>query len=187
VAARLIAVDISEEELCHNADIDEKRIADITQGLPFEAEEIDLLTSCWVLEHLESVDDFVESTKMVLRRGGHCIHLFSSKFAPYALINQVLPEALAERVVYGFLPRRKGGRHGGRFPDFYNRCYYSASKKLMENNGFEVVDVHVSYYQSHYFSFFVPLYLLSVCYELLIQALGVKNLAARVLVIARKP
>lgn len=184
--AKIIAVDISEEKLSHNADVDEKRVADISQGLPFEAEEIDLLTSCWVLEHLVNVDSFVKSAKVAMKRGGYSIHLFASKFAPYALINQALPEAFADKVVYGVLPRHKEGRHGGRFPDFYDRCYYSAIKKVMENHGFEVVGAHLRYYQSRYFSFFVPLYVLSVLYEMLIQALAMKNLAARVLIVARK-
>ncbi len=49
-----------------------------------------------------------------------------------------------------------------------------------------MVGVHTSYYQSQYFDFFVPLYLVSALYEALIQALGVKNLCAYLLIVARK-
>src|SRR5947209_8158296 len=46
---KIVAVDISEEEVKDNRDVDEKRVADITRGLPFGAEEVDLIVSRSVL------------------------------------------------------------------------------------------------------------------------------------------
>ena len=43
--AKIIAVDVSEEELQYNSEVDEVRVADILEGLPFGAEEVDLLVS----------------------------------------------------------------------------------------------------------------------------------------------
>jgi ubiquinone/menaquinone biosynthesis C-methylase UbiE len=181
--AKIIAVDVSEEELQYNADVDETRIADVTRGLPFDTEEIDLLVSRSVLEHLSSLDSFVAASKRVLRQGGYSIHLFPSKFAPFALINQSLPNVLSRRVLYIFLPDHRGI---GGFPAHYDNCYYSSIKRLFEKHSFEVVSVHLTYYQSGYFSFFLPLYLISALYEMLLQALGMKNLAAHVVIVVRK-
>jgi len=182
---KIIAVDVLEEELRQNEDVDERRAANITQGLPFEADEIDLLVSRWVLEHLESTDNFFESSEVALKREGYSIHLFASRFAPFALINQALPDILVDKVNDFFLSRgSKSGRR--RFPAVYDHCYYSGIEKLLENHGFEMVDVHLNYYQARYFSFFFPLFLANALYEMLILALGAKNLAAHILVIARK-
>jgi ubiquinone/menaquinone biosynthesis C-methylase UbiE len=181
--AKIIAVDISEEELKHNTEVDEKRVVDVVQGLPFDAEEVDLIVSHSVLEHLERTDEFVVNSKVTLKKGGYFIHLFPCKFAPFALINQALPHALSRKVVYFFKPETKGICG---FPAFYNDCYYSGISKVLKEHDFEIVDVHLSYYQSPYFNFFAPLYLVNALYEALIYALGVKNLCAYLLIIARK-
>src|SRR4051794_25470254 len=39
LGTRIIAVDVSADELAENADVDEKRVADVTAGLPVEDEE----------------------------------------------------------------------------------------------------------------------------------------------------
>ena len=68
--AKIIAVDISEEELKHNTDADETRVANVAQRLPFEAEEVDLIVSRMVLEHLEDVEGFVADSRRTLKKGG---------------------------------------------------------------------------------------------------------------------
>jgi hypothetical protein len=52
--------------------------------------------------------------------------------------------------------------------------------------GFTSVEAVVSYYQSDYFDAVFPVYLLSATYELIIRAFRARDLAAYVLVIARK-
>jgi SAM-dependent methyltransferase len=180
---KIIAVDLSEEELQYNRDVDEKRVADITKSLPFEMEEVDLIVSRSVLEHISDLENFVANSERVLRESGHFIHLFPSKFAPFALINQALPNSLARKILYFLRPDSKGILG---FPAFYNRCYYSGIRRLVEEHNFEVVTIQLSYYQSSYFNFFLPLYLASALYEMVVRALGVKNLAAYVLLVARK-
>ena len=49
--ARIIVGDVSQEELDYNIDVDEKKVANIARGLPFETEEVDLIVSRFVLEH----------------------------------------------------------------------------------------------------------------------------------------
>ena len=59
-------------------------------------------------------------------------------------------------------------------------------KRILERYDFEVIEFEVDYYQADYFNFFVPLFLLNALYELVVHALGLENLAASVLVVARK-
>ena len=180
---KIIAVDVSEEDLNHNTDVDETRVADIMRDLPFDSEEADLLVSRSVLEHLEDLDSFVVNSERVLKRQGYSIHVFPSRFAPFALINRALPNFLGKKVLHFFISGSEGIQG---FPAFYDDCYYSGIKGLLERRGFDVVDTRLGYYQSPYFNFFLPLFLTSAAYEMLVRALGIKNLAAYVLVVARK-
>jgi ubiquinone/menaquinone biosynthesis C-methylase UbiE len=180
---KLVAVDISAAELDHNHDVDEKRIADVTRGLPFEDGEVDLIASRSVMEHLQSSEEFIAHSARVLKRGGVSIHVFPSKFAPFSIANQLLPRKLTRRLLYGLIPGSEGVLG---FPAFYDRTYASAARAMFERQGFEIAELHVGYHQAEYFDFFVPLYLLNAVYELALYTLRAENLAANVLIVARK-
>ncbi len=179
----LIALDISRDQLRRNIDFKGKLVADVVKSLPFGNGTIDLITSRSVLEHLGDVGDFVRHSSDVLKPGGYWIHVFPSKFAPFAVINQLLPKAWSRTLLGALFPSQKGICG---FPALYNRCYYSAMVNLLHRNGFDRVDVVPSYYQSQYFSFCFPLFVCSAAYELLVRLLGLRNLAAYLLVVARK-
>lgn len=179
----IIAMDISESDLRYNSDVQNKLVADIAQGLPIGRQTVDIITSRTVLEHIDDVGGFVVHTRDVLKPGGYCIHFFPSKFAPFALLNQMLPKAVSKALVEFFWPEQKGICA---FPSFYNECYDSAIRNLLLKNGFELVDVKLSFYQSQYFDFCFPLFAISAVYDELVELLGVRNLAAYVLVVARK-
>lgn len=181
--ARIIAVDWSEEEMRENRDVDEKIVADITRGLPFPDGSVDMITSRSVLEHLLDIEAFVAESRRALREGGYFVHLFPCRFAPFALINRLLPDRIARGLLFSLIPeaRAKGG-----FPALYRDCYYSAMQRILKENGFEIEELIASYYQSPYFGFFLPLYILSAAYEMLVRALGARDLCAYLLVVARK-
>lgn len=181
--ARIVAIDISREELTHNPDVDAKVVADIVQGLPLRSRGVDLIVSRSVLEHLRETEPFIQHASRVLKPGGYFIHLFPCRFAPFALINQLLPHRLSARIVHFIRPGSEG-RLG--FPAYYSNCYPTAMRSLLAKYGFEVRDVQLSFYQSTYFQFFLPLFLLSVAYELIVYTLGFNDLSAHVLVVARK-
>jgi SAM-dependent methyltransferase len=180
---RIIGVDRSSDELGKNPDVDEKRVADVTLGLPFEAGEADMVVSRSVIEHLRDSELFVREASRVLKPGGYCIHLFASRFAPFAIANRMLPPKVATKLLNTMHPECSG-KLG--FESHYNKTYVSAMRTLLIRNGFEVENVFVSYYQSGYYNFFLPLYLLSAIYELLVKTLRVENLAAKVLIVAKK-
>jgi len=183
VGAHLVCVDVSESEMRHNSDVHEKRVADIMRELPFQDDSVDLIVSRSVLEHLESQESFFRESYRILKPGGKCIHFFPSKFAPFALINQALPGAVARRLVQGLYDESKGILG---FPAHYHGTYRSAFDRILAEEGFTIERVRVCYYQSGYFSFFVPLFLLSAVYELLIRSMGLENLGAYLIVHASK-
>jgi SAM-dependent methyltransferase len=179
---RIIAVDISEDELAKNHDVDEKRVADVTKDLPFKTGEVDMVVSHSLFEHLRDSEAFVVNSSRVLKPGGYFIHLFASKFAPFAIANQLLPAVLSKRLLKMLKP--EATRVG--FDAYYDRTYASATKRLLIRHGFEIVSLKTRYYQSRYWDFFVPLFLMSVLYELAIYAIDAQDLAASVLVVATK-
>jgi SAM-dependent methyltransferase len=180
---RVIAVDIAPEELRHNTVVDGRVVLDGSRGYPFPDRSVDLITSRSVLEHLPDLEAFVAEAARVIRPGGYFIHWVPCKFAPFAVINALLPNAVARRLLF-FLDETKVGICG--FPVVYDRCHPAALRRVFAAHGFEMVALRPSYYQAPYFAFFVPLFLLMSCYEILLQWLGAENLCAHALVVARK-
>jgi SAM-dependent methyltransferase len=180
---QLIAVDISAEELEHNTDVDETRVADVIKDLPFADDEVDLMVSRSVLEHLQNSEAFIANSARALKRGGYAIHVFPSRYAPFAMVNRLLPTSISKRLLHILIPGSEG-RLG--FRAYYDRTYVSEMRRILERNNFQIIDIEVSYYQAGYFNFFVPFFALNALYELIVYALGLENLAASVLVVARK-
>lgn len=182
---RIIGVDVSEAELNENHDVDGRIVADVSAaGLPFGRATVDLVTSRSVLEHFDNTEQFIIESARVLKPGGYSIHLCASRFAPFSVLNRLLPAALSKKLLDAFHPEVKG-RLG--FRAYYDRTCASCLRDLFKANGFDLVDLKVSYYQSGYYNFFLPLYLLSALYELLLYRLDVEDLAAKLMIVARKP
>jgi 2-polyprenyl-6-hydroxyphenyl methylase/3-demethylubiquinone-9 3-methyltransferase len=184
LGTKIIAVDVSEDELAVNTDVDEKHVADVTDGLPVGDEEADLVVSHSVLEHLTEVRPFLADTRRVLKPGGYTIHRFPSKLAPFSVANRLLPRDVSRRLLRALIPG-SSGRLG--FPAYYDHCTDAAMRRLLDEEGFDVVSSRVSYYQSDYFEFALPVYAVSALWELVISALRLRPLAATVVVVARKP
>jgi SAM-dependent methyltransferase len=186
-AQLIVALDCSEAELRHNPQVDHKVVADAAAaGFPFRDGSVDVLVSRAVVEHIRDNAKFFENCAAVLSPGGRMIHAFSGKYAPFALLNQVLPNDLTRGLIGCLHPQwREEGNYG--FLAFYDRCYCSAMEDLLHRNGFVNVRFTLFYYQSIYFTFFFPLYFLMLCYDLMISATGIRNLASGIIVTAERP
>jgi SAM-dependent methyltransferase len=181
---RIVAVDVSAEELQHNTDVDEIRVSDATRALPFEDGSVDLLTSRSALEHFPDLDPFFAETARVLSPGGETIHVFPCRWAPFALVNQALPRPVSRWALHSFLEGSRG-IHG--FPAHYDRCWPSAIERLARDHGLVIRELRLSWYQSEYFAFLTPAYVASCAYELLVRRLGARNLCAYMLLRAVRP
>jgi SAM-dependent methyltransferase len=180
----IIALDLSEEELRRNHQLRHKVVADAaTNRLPFRNGLADLVVSRSVVEHIRDNAAFFENCARVLRPGGIMVHAFPGRYAPFALINQLLPNRLARRLV-GYLHPEWLEEDNFGFLAFYDRCYFSSLRDLLDYNGFENCSFDFLYYQSIYFNFFFPLYLVMLAYDLIASALGIRNLASGIVVTA---
>ena len=181
----IIAIDCSAEELGPNPLLGHKVVADAAaNGLPFRDGSADLIVSRAVAEHIRDNAAFFRNCAAALRPGGIMIHAFSGRFAPFSLINQFIPNRLTRRLIGYLHPYwREEGNYG--FPAFYDRCYFSAMQDLLKSNGFQNAKFTLLYYQSIYFTFFFPLFVLMLLYDLLVSLMGVRNLASGIIVKAQ--
>jgi SAM-dependent methyltransferase len=182
-SGKIVAMDVAPEEIARNQSVDARIVADLTRGLPLADESVDLMASRSVLEHLANLESFVAEASRTMRPGGYFIHLAPCRFAPFAVMNRLIPNRVARKLLYFTNPNIKGICG---FPAVYDRCTPAALRRLFTAHGFEIEECRPSYYQSQYYSFFLPFFLLSTAYELVIQALGWETLCAHVLIVARK-
>lgn len=182
----IITLDLSEEELRRNRQVENKIVADAASPqLPLRDGSADLVLSRSVVEHIADNATFFANCASVLRPGGVMVHAFPGKFAPFSLINQLLPNWLARRLVGYLHPDWRGEDNYG-FLAFYDRCYFSALRALLEHNDFKNYSFDLLYYQSIYFNFFVPFYLLMLAYDLIAWRLRIRNLASGIIVTAER-
>lgn len=181
----IIGVDALEQELRFNPDLDTKIVADAaTRGFPFRDGSAHLVVSRSVVEHMSDNEIFFANCARVLRPGGVLVHTFPCKFAPFSVINQLLPNRLVRQLIAYFHPHWENECG---FPAFYDHCYFSAVRRILARNGFTNTQFAFRYYQSIYFDFFLPLYAAMLLYDLAVWAFGIRNLACAILVSAEQP
>jgi SAM-dependent methyltransferase len=180
----LIGCDISGDEICQNRSLTKAIVCDVSKHIGLPSASVDLVVSRSVIEHIPNVAQFHREAMRILKPGGKFIHVHPSRFAPFAILNSLLPNKLTKRLLAFLMPESLGIQG---FPVVYDHCYPSAMRKLLTQSGFRVHEMRCQFYQSSYFNFFLPLFLLSVTYDLLIAGLNVQNLCAAMLYVAEKP
>lgn len=181
---RMIGVDVSERELAHNEFLDDRVVADAC-ALPQDLDgAADLLVSKATMEHLPDNAAFLSSARRVLKPGGVMILVFTSRNAPFALINRALPERVSGMLLARLAPVW-AGQVG--FKTHYDRTNASAFRAMLKDMGFETLRFDTGYFSSAYFRFLVPAYLLALGYDLLRHGLKIEALGSYHLVVARKP
>lgn len=180
----IIAMDISEQQLSANQTVNFGIVADACKGFPVEAGSIDVAVTRSLLEHLPDPRVTVREIARVLRPNGVCIHLFPSRFAPFALLNRLIPSKLGRRLLLAIFPEFADSSG---FPAFYRDCDATTMKRLHEAAELKVRFIELRYYEAIYYKFFVPLYLIMVLYDYLMYLTGWPRLACQVLMVAEKP
>ena len=176
---RIIAVDISQTELAANTDVDEARVADVAQGLPFADGEVSLLVSRTLLEHVQGVPSAIHNIGRVMAPGGRTIHLIPCRHALFATAGRLIPWGVAKPAIDVLFPSAKSAIA---FEPFYDHCDPQTLERLLREAGFSKVRVDVSWAQTDYFQAIFPLFLVVWAYQALMRALNVRRLAAYAIV-----
>lgn len=176
---RIIAVDISRDELAANEDADEVRVADVAEGLPFADGEVSLLVSRTLLEHVKGVPAAIDNIGRVVAPGGRTIHLVPCRNALFALAARLIPWWAAKPAVDLLFPSAKGVIE---FEAFYDHCDPRTLERLLHDAGFSDVRVDVSWAQTDYFQAFFPVFLAVWGYQALMRRLNVRSVAAYAIV-----
>lgn len=181
----IVGIDVLPADLERNAALDVWIVADVVKdGLPPRAGNAGLLTSRMVVEHVEDLDRFAAEVYEALAPGARTLHLFAGRYSVFAILNRMLPEAAARRVLFYLRP---AAQDVCGFVTHYHRTHASGARAAFDRAGFQQVTTDVSYNVSPYFTFFVPLFVVARLWESLLRRLRLRDLGAYVLLSAEKP
>jgi hypothetical protein len=118
----------------------------------------DFIFSKMLAEHVRSGEMFHRNIYRLLAINGNAFHFFPTLYAPPFVVNRLLPERLAEKLLFSLQAGRgKEGRHA-RFPAYYSWCRgpIPSQIKRFHDIGYDVSEYvgffgHDKYYQK--FSF----------------------------------
>jgi SAM-dependent methyltransferase len=180
---KLVAVDISAEELALNGDVSETRVADVAAGLPMPDGSVDLLLSRALLEHVQDVPVAIRHMARVLKPGGVALHLVPCRYSLFGLAARLLPFGPLVRLVHLVMPWTRGHVE---FPVVYDHCYPQALEKEFRAAGFSRLESWITWAQPGYFEAVYPAFLLHSLYEWAVRHLRLRKLAAYTVVRATR-
>lgn len=177
-AVRLVASDVSADELALNRDVDETVVAEAAR-LPFADGSLDAIVSRTVLEHVPDVPAAAREMARVARPGATALHLVPGRYALFALAARALPFGPLLRVLHAVIPATRGEVE---FDVHYDHCHPAAIERAFRQAGFRHVRVATCWAAPGYFEPLVPVYLAVSAYETLARALGLRRLASYMIV-----
>lgn len=180
---RLVAVDVSAEELALNASADETHVADVARGLPFADAEIDLLVSRVVLEHVDGVPAAIGHMHRVLKPGARTIHFVPGRYATFAVAARILPFKPLLALLHLAIPGSAGVVE---FDVHYDSTDPVALERTFRAAGFRDVTLDWTAAQADYFKAVFPAFVAVAIYQALVRHLGLRRLAAYSLIDARR-
>lgn len=144
--------DISPAELGKAAAHLDKRQADLCAPLDGDGEQYDLVFSKMLCEHLPDPETFHRNCFHLLRPGGRSVHFFPTLYALPFLVNRLIPEQAARRVLGLVQPGRLDNPLTEKFPAYYRWCRgpTAASRRRFEDLGFEVEQWQAGFGHSYY-------------------------------------
>jgi ubiquinone/menaquinone biosynthesis C-methylase UbiE len=176
---RLVAVDISADELALNTDVAETCTADVATSLPMPDASVDLILSRALLEHVDGVPAAIQHMARVLRPGGVALHLIPCRYSLFGTAARLLPFEPLLRLTHKAIPGTSGVIE---FPVHYDHCYPQALEQVFSAAGFSSVQSQVTWACGGYFFPVYPLFLVYALYEQVVRRLQLRRLAAYVVV-----
>ena len=178
---RIVGADLLSNDLVENPDIGCAVVANLSEEFPFRPETFDAITACYFIEHLPDSEEFIRNAAKALKLAGRIFLLFPCRYAPFAVINRLIPNKWTVRLLGHFLRNSHGG-----FPATYSNCSPNKMRRVLERNGFRIVLTKVCHYQAFYYSAFLPLYFLNLAYDGITRSLKIEFLASSVLIVGEK-
>lgn len=172
---RLVAVDISSEELAANRDVDERLTADVAKEIPMSTASVDLVLSRALLEHVVGVPDSIKEMARVLKPGGVAMHLVPSRYSLFGMAARTLPFDQLLKLTHAIMPWTRGQVE---FPVWYDHCWPQALEREFRKAGFAEVETWITWAQPGYFEAIYPLFLLHAIYEQIVRRLNLRKFAA---------
>lgn len=179
----LIGFDIDHAEMAENALLDQKVSGDACESLGVPDQSVDLIMGRAVVEHLHDTASFLNSANRALREDGRLIVTFASRYAPFAILNRVLPQRISRWLLLNLVPGSSGILG---FKAFYDRATFREFKESLIDAGFEIEEEYASYFSTSYSRFFFPLFVVGIGMDYLRYALANPSLASYFMFIARK-
>jgi ubiquinone/menaquinone biosynthesis C-methylase UbiE len=176
---KIVAVDLSADELAANSTAHETRVADVSRHIPFADSEVDLLVSRTLLEHVPDVETAAREMARVLKPNGQTLHLLPCRYALFAIVARIIPFDLAKRLLHMAIPESRGVVE---FDVFYDHGHPRELERVFSSAGFREVDIEYTWDQTAYFHAFFPLFLLVLFYQRLAELCRLRILASYAIV-----
>lgn len=167
LSLKVVGLDIDADELAKAPAglYDEVVCADITTfSGPGTA---DLLVCQALLEHVSDVGAAFKSITSILRPGGQAVIFVPSRNAVFARLNLLLPEKFKRWILFQVFPQ---ARVGAGFRSYYDHCTPQEFRGLIRTNGLREIEFR-PYFQSAYFSFFLPAHIVWRLWTVLFRAI----------------
>lgn len=180
---KIVAVDVSAEELALNESVDETRVANIADELPFPDRSVDLILSRALLEHVDGVPRAIRNMARVLKPGGVALHFVPGRYSLFGTAARLLPFGPLLRLLHLVMPWTRGQVE---FDVHYDHCHPAALRSVFEDMGWREVSIDVTWAQPGYFEAVYPLFLAHAAYEWVARHLRLDALASYMLVRAER-
>jgi ubiquinone/menaquinone biosynthesis C-methylase UbiE len=172
---KLIAVDISADELALNADVSEICVADVAKTIPLPDASADLILSRALLEHVDGVPAAIRNMARVLRPGGTALHFVPCRYSLFATAARLLPFGPLLWLTHRLVP---DSQTDVGFRVHYDHCHPQALEQEFLAAKFSKVSTDVTWACGGYFSAVYPLFLAHALYEQVVRRLRLRRLAA---------
>jgi ubiquinone/menaquinone biosynthesis C-methylase UbiE len=181
---KIVAIDISQEELAMNKDADETHLADVSKEIPMPDESVDLLFTRALLEHVDGVPTAIREMARVLRPGGTALHVVPCRYSIFGIGARLLPFGPLLKLTLKLAPWFRSEAFG--FEVFYDHCYPSALEEEFRAAGFSNIELEVSWACERFFVGVYPIYLAHAAYEQVMRRLRIRKFAAYTIVRATR-
>ncbi len=143
-------IDIDATELAKAPDDLHKVALDITsRPLPGQ---FDIIVSKHLAEHVTDPEAMHRHIWAMLRPGGIAIHFFPTLYSAPFMLNRLIPERLAERILLYLQPFRAKGGNQRKFPAYYRWCRGPTRHQIrrLVRTGLDVEEYIASFGHAYY-------------------------------------